>query len=141
MFRCGSDVLFLIFFVKQKTAYEMRISDWSSDVCSSELPILRTNGLVASSVPMARALLPITTLNTPLGKPARSASSASANAENGVIFASLITTGHPTARAGAHLRVILAFGKFHGVIEPTTPTGCLRTRIRLTGAWVGTMSP
>src|SRR3546814_7908767 len=25
-----------IFFVKQKTAYEMRISDWSSDVCSSE---------------------------------------------------------------------------------------------------------
>src|SRR3546814_10758407 len=26
-----------IFFVKQKTAYEVRISDWSSDVCSSEL--------------------------------------------------------------------------------------------------------
>src|SRR3546814_8590840 len=26
-----------IFFFKQKTAYEMRISDWSSDVCSSEL--------------------------------------------------------------------------------------------------------
>src|SRR3546814_6295051 len=25
------------FFVKQKTAYEMRISDWSSDVCSSDL--------------------------------------------------------------------------------------------------------
>src|SRR3546814_12178079 len=29
-------VLFLFFF-KQKTAYEMRISDWSSDVCSSDL--------------------------------------------------------------------------------------------------------
>src|SRR3546814_7149102 len=27
----------VIFFVKQKTAYEMRISDWSSDVCSSDL--------------------------------------------------------------------------------------------------------
>src|SRR3546814_6493417 len=26
-----------IFFLKQKTAYEMRISDWSSDVCSSDL--------------------------------------------------------------------------------------------------------
>src|SRR3546814_5498365 len=26
------------FFFKQKTAYEMRISDWSSDVCSSDLP-------------------------------------------------------------------------------------------------------
>src|SRR3546814_6244617 len=29
-------VLF-VFFFKQKTAYEMRISDWSSDVCSSDL--------------------------------------------------------------------------------------------------------
>src|SRR3546814_7048082 len=28
-----------VFFVKQKTAYEMRISDWSSDVCSSDLQI------------------------------------------------------------------------------------------------------
>src|SRR3546814_10509693 len=28
---------FCIFFFKQKTAYEMRISDWSSDVCSSDL--------------------------------------------------------------------------------------------------------
>src|SRR3546814_5055352 len=30
-------VMFLFFFFKQKTAYEMRISDWSSDVCSSDL--------------------------------------------------------------------------------------------------------
>src|SRR3546814_9114432 len=29
--------LLVIFFFKQKTAYEMRISDWSSDVCSSDL--------------------------------------------------------------------------------------------------------
>src|SRR3546814_3296102 len=29
------------FFFKQKTAYEMRISDWSSDVCSSDLPLYR----------------------------------------------------------------------------------------------------
>src|SRR3546814_8022930 len=28
----------VLFFFKQKTAYEMRISDWSSDVCSSDLP-------------------------------------------------------------------------------------------------------
>src|SRR3546814_4897206 len=28
---------FVFFFFKQKTAYEMRISDWSSDVCSSDL--------------------------------------------------------------------------------------------------------
>src|SRR3546814_8170521 len=32
---CG--VYFCVFFFKQKTAYEMRISDWSSDVCSSDL--------------------------------------------------------------------------------------------------------
>src|SRR3546814_6175714 len=30
-------VLVFIFFFKQKTAYELRISDWSSDVCSSDL--------------------------------------------------------------------------------------------------------
>src|SRR3546814_18040716 len=29
--------LLFVFFFKQKTAYEMRISDWSSDVCSSDL--------------------------------------------------------------------------------------------------------
>src|SRR3546814_4525800 len=33
-------VLFVFFFFKQKTAYEMRISDWSSDVCSSDLSAL-----------------------------------------------------------------------------------------------------
>src|SRR3546814_2687264 len=32
-----SSVCFFFFFFKQKTAYEMRISDWSSDVCSSDL--------------------------------------------------------------------------------------------------------
>src|SRR3546814_17418610 len=30
-------MLFMFFFFKQKTAYEVRISDWSSDVCSSDL--------------------------------------------------------------------------------------------------------
>src|SRR3546814_4886584 len=29
----------MFFFFKQKTAYEMRISDWSSDVCSSDLRV------------------------------------------------------------------------------------------------------
>src|SRR3546814_5329603 len=40
MLLCNSVCVFLflyIFFFKQKTAYEMRISDWSSDVCSSDL--------------------------------------------------------------------------------------------------------
>src|SRR3546814_16018879 len=35
------DVLILFCFFKQKTAYEMRISDWSSDVCASDLAAQR----------------------------------------------------------------------------------------------------
>src|SRR3546814_981787 len=43
-----SVVLYCFFFFKQKTAYEMRISDWSSDVCSSDLALL-TNAQAASN--------------------------------------------------------------------------------------------
>src|SRR3546814_6920301 len=35
----------LFFFFKQKTAYEMRISDWSSDVCSSDLGVTTWSGV------------------------------------------------------------------------------------------------
>src|SRR3546814_12967245 len=35
----------MFFFFKQKTAYEMRISDWSSDVCSSDLPLAIITGV------------------------------------------------------------------------------------------------
>src|SRR3546814_5728666 len=34
---------------KQKTAYEMRISDWSSDVCSSDLVLQATHGVVSGA--------------------------------------------------------------------------------------------
>src|SRR3546814_13948801 len=44
---CVSLCCFLCFFFKQKTAYEMRISDWSSDVCSSDLHILESARLEA----------------------------------------------------------------------------------------------
>src|SRR3546814_9123507 len=40
---------FFFFFFKQKTAYEMRISDWSSDVCSSDLLL---SGLIVT-LPLA----------------------------------------------------------------------------------------
>src|SRR3546814_1794968 len=39
----------LLFFFKQKTAYEMRISDWSSDVCSSDL-LWATRALARATV-------------------------------------------------------------------------------------------
>src|SRR3546814_14999459 len=38
--------LVLFFFFKQKTAYEMRISDWSSDVCSSDLFVVAERAMV-----------------------------------------------------------------------------------------------
>src|SRR3546814_8385409 len=40
----------LFFFFKQKTAYELRISDWSSDVCSSDLIPLETLSQTAGDV-------------------------------------------------------------------------------------------
>src|SRR3546814_6283812 len=39
-----------IFFFKQKTAYEMRISDWSSDVCSSDLVLRQGSHLLATDI-------------------------------------------------------------------------------------------
>src|SRR3546814_2338149 len=39
-----SFIFFFFFFFKQKTAYEMRISDWSSDVCSSDLAVHHRRG-------------------------------------------------------------------------------------------------
>src|SRR3546814_5361262 len=43
--------LFLFFFFKQKTAYEMRISDWSSDVCSSDLTDRGVRALAGAAAP------------------------------------------------------------------------------------------
>src|SRR3546814_9838793 len=51
----------IFFFFKQKTAYEMRISDWSSDVCSSDLGIERV------SVDRTRGLVVIAFVGHPFG--------------------------------------------------------------------------
>src|SRR3546814_1645824 len=59
--RCGYCCYMCFFFFKQKTAYEMRISDWSSDVCSSDLRAAscrlsvkpKSLRVVSSSVPSA----------------------------------------------------------------------------------------
>src|SRR3546814_10744389 len=44
--------VFFFFFFKQKTAYEMRISDWSSDVCSSDLFVPEALGVLHHLVPL-----------------------------------------------------------------------------------------
>src|SRR3546814_9842747 len=50
-------VLFCVFFFfKQKTAYEMRISDWSSDVCSSDLAQLLTRDRDNPKAALVRAI-------------------------------------------------------------------------------------
>src|SRR3546814_2563411 len=54
---------FFFFFFKQKTAYEMRISDWSSDVCSSDLrhaqPRRTGQGGVEGRISLAQAEIDI----------------------------------------------------------------------------------
>src|SRR3546814_14808999 len=47
----------MLVFFKQKTAYEVRISDWSSDVCSSDLLLHRTAGDSIWSLPGGRLLV------------------------------------------------------------------------------------
>src|SRR3546814_9339391 len=44
-----------LFVVKQKTAYEMRISDWSSDVCSSDLRAPAFQAGYVGSIPITRS--------------------------------------------------------------------------------------
>src|SRR3546814_10404683 len=48
----------VIFVFKQKTAYEMRISDWSSDVCSSDLGTGRRGGSKARGARLRQGALP-----------------------------------------------------------------------------------
>src|SRR3546814_5521780 len=59
---CGVCFFVLFFFFKQKTAYEMRISDWSSDVCSSDLPRRRQSMIHALRHGARRAMLCSTAL-------------------------------------------------------------------------------
>jgi len=104
---------------------------------------LRTVGDSHSTLPISieRDSSAGSTLNTPGGIPARVASSARASADSGVCSAGLTTTVQPAASAGAHLRVIIALGKFHGVIAAATPIGSLNTSSRRSAWWVGITSP
>ena len=72
-----------------------------------------------------------TKLTTPGGTPASASSSATRSEVSGASRGGLMTTALPAASAGASLRVIMAAGKFHGVIMATTPTGGWRVMMRL----------
>lgn len=64
-----------------------------------------------------------------------------ASADSGVCSAGLMTIVQPAANAGATLRVIIASGKFHGVMDAHTPTGCLSTTMRLSRQVLAMTSP
>ena len=100
----------------------------------------RTSGLEVSSSPIGPDG-PVITLHTPAGMPARSARTANAKAENGVWLAGRMTPVHPAAQPGPALRVIIAAGKFQGVIAAKTPIGSFRTTIRRPLAFCGMVSP
>src|SRR5580704_15361393 len=101
---------------------------------------LRTIGFEVISPPISLEP-PVTQEKTPFGTPARSANSHKANAENGVAVAGFNTIVQPAAKAGPALRVIIAAGKFHGVIAAQTPIGSLVTTMRLSAMWAGIVSP
>src|SRR3546814_11765639 len=67
----------LVFFFKQKTAYEMRISDWSSDVCSNQLSRKLRADLVNRSSTSRLALSPSRDRPQPCEAPAMSVRSPS----------------------------------------------------------------
>src|SRR3546814_1088769 len=54
-----SVMLIFVFFFKQKTAYEMRISDWSSDVCSSDLAVFAAQVAVENQVHAVLQVFPV----------------------------------------------------------------------------------
>ena len=66
-----------------------------------------------------------------LGTPASYANSTNFNAHKGVTSLGFNKIEHPLANAAATFLVTIAAGKFHGQINPTTPTGCLITEHRL----------
>ena len=89
---------------------------------------LRTLGLEQNSFPISSELFEVKIDKTPFGRPALSAKTAMAKAERGVSSAGFATKVHPAARAGPNFLVIIAFGKFQGVIEVTTPIACFTTK-------------
>ena len=91
----------------------------------------RTLELEQNSSPIICDLLEVIMDKTPFGIPALSAITAIAKADKGVSSAGLATKEQPAARAGPNFLVIIALGKFQGVIEVTTPIGCLITNIFL----------
>ena len=101
--------------------------------------ILSTPGWRTSAAPVTLPG-PGSTLSTPGGNPASSASSPMRTAVSGVSAAGLSTTQLPAASAGAHFQPTMIMGKFHGMIAPITPIGSRSVYVSHPG-WIGMVSP
>ena len=102
--------------------------------------IFLTFGFEVISLPISSGS-PVIKFITPFGKPACSARTTNAIAVSGVCSAGLITKVHPAASPVAHFRVIIAAGKFQGVMAAHTPMGCFRVIILLSLIGSGRTSP
>ena len=85
-------------------------------------PMPSTSMCSASALPAVWPK-PGTTLNTPGGRPASTASSAIASAVSGDFSEGLSTSELPAARMGPIFHEAMIIGKFHGTTAPTTPSG------------------
>src|SRR3546814_14562404 len=101
--------MFFFFFFKQKTAYEMRISDWSSDVCSSDLSTV--TGVVTVCLALG-FLMPSTMSRVILLLP--------------IVLALAERLGYPDGSRGrTGLVVAVGFGSYFGpvaILPATVPT-------------------
>ena len=99
-----------------------------------------TLGFSAISLPTTEPE-PVTKLITPAGTPASIRISTNFAAQRGVILAGLKTIVSPEMRAAPIFQQGIEIGKFHGVMHPATPTGCLTVMQNLFGSSEGVVSP
>jgi hypothetical protein len=80
-------------------------------------------------------------LSTPFGRPALWDIFTSSIVLRGVLLEGFVTTVFPVINAGASLRATVEEGKFHGVMEATTPIGNFKMVIDCLGKSLGSASP
>src|SRR4051794_38221871 len=102
--------------------------------------ILATSGCWTNPVPAALPR-PVTTLNTPAGRPASSTRRASSRVLADANSDGLTTTEHPAAMAGAALTVVNHKGEFQAVRAATTPTGSRVVKANASAFSVGIVAP
>ena len=104
-------------------------ADWAIHLAVGTLPVNDTRAMRGSLTNLAPVLAPVpcTTLNTPGGRPAAWAASASSEQVSGAHSGGFRMQVLPAASAGPSFQVDSIRGAFHGVMTTTTPAGSWRT--------------